>query len=251
MEVQLANDPDGAFHRVWQADSLHKQPVIAVRWDPQPVWGVRVIIHREMDIMGETNVAGIEEITFPGYYVISPQPRRNLPTLRLKSLKITGAGLLTDSENATDATWLVLGSTSISLRPDISSGRLLAKPPQAQLENRMRVEAYLTDGIRRSNSVSVSLAPAVIIDVQPRATPVGIPFVPQPDGTSALSITCDGGGPGDVVLFDDKPLPTIFGNEHWLTAKVRPELLARPGHHTIGLRNMVGVSNRIDFEVSP
>jgi hypothetical protein len=169
----------------------------------------------------------------------------------LKSLVVSNHALIVLSENATDSTVLDLGGTHYAVRPGSGPGQLLAKLPKARRESLGRVDAYLTDGIRRSNSISVSLTPAVLTDVQPRTTPVGIPFVPQPDGTSALSITCDGGGPGDVVLFDDTPLPTIFGNEHWLVATIRPELLARPGRHTIGLQNMFGVSNRIEFEVAP
>jgi hypothetical protein len=250
LEVQVANSADGELHTVWQADDLHNLPIIDVRWSAEPVWAVRVIVHHARDASGPISLAAIEEIVLPGYHVVAPSARRTFPPLTLKSLAVSNDALLALSENATNTTVLALGDKTYALRPGKDPGQLLARLPTTQRDDHTRVDAFLADGIRRSNSISVSLAPAVITDVQPRTTSVGVAFVPQPDGTSVLSITCDGGGPGDVVLFDDTALPTIYGNEHWLVATVRPELLARPGRHTIRLRNMFGVSNRIDFEVT-
>ena len=251
LEVQAA-DAQGTYQTVWQQDGLQRLPVIAAHWQPTLTTGLRVVVRREVFPWGPSNQAGIEEITLPPYTVVAPAPTRNFPQLTLRSIVPSDGGLLINADATTPETMLVLGGRSIPTRATDTKGQLLAvldgTHPPPDLGRVLK--AYLSDGARVSREVQLTAGPPVLLKVSPDSTQTGQPFGLQPDGTSALSVDCEGAAPGTQVVFDSVPLPTTYGNDRWLTASVPSDLLRAPGHHTIALHNVFGDSNQVAFEIT-
>jgi hypothetical protein len=112
------------------------------------------------------------------------------------------------------------------------------------------VRVELSDGMRQSNALSLSVRRPSLTRLYPSSTAAGRAFSMRADGSSLLTLDSLGAGPGTRVTFDDAPLVAAASSERWLTAVVPPELIARPGQHTVKLRNAFGDSNALAFEVT-
>jgi hypothetical protein len=96
-----------------------------------------------------------------------------------------------------------------------------------------------------SNSVDLVVLsdagpPPQITRLLPDRTVAGSRFNTQPDGKSALAVRGSGFLPGAVVYFDDKPLPTTFGDGGFVSAIVDDELVRRPRAPSVIVRNPNG-----------
>jgi hypothetical protein len=85
----------------------------------------------------------------------------------------------------------------------------------------------------------------------PAATRTGSSFNVQPSGESALSLYCTNATPNTVVVFDNTPLATTYGNSSWVTALVPRNLYAKPGRYRVLLKNGAVDSNQLEFVVEP
>lgn len=118
-------------------------------------------------------------------------------------------------------------------------------------ENRPMLQ-LLRIGGRRAAASNDPSAPLVRIHrIHPATARVGERFQVQPDGSSALAVECDGATPATVVVFNDVPLPTVFGGPRLVTATVPANLLDRPGTYPVVLRDVGAVSAPIEFTVRP
>jgi hypothetical protein len=86
------------------------------------------------------------------------------------------------------------------------------------------------------------LLPIVVHQISPN-------FVQPGGGDQQISVECENAIPGAVVLFDDTPLNTVFGDPTLLTAIVPRQALAAPGQHTIRVRSPLGLSDGSEFTV--
>ena len=71
------------------------------------------------------------------------------------------------------------------------------------------------------------------------------------DGSAILAVESDGAEEGTVVFFDGVALPTTASSAGWLTATVAPRLIARPGVHSVRLRNASGNRMRWSSRLTP
>jgi hypothetical protein len=91
-----------------------------------------------------------------------------------------------------------------------------------------------------------------IAEVYPSRAYVGEPFQKQPNGFSAISIIGKGLTPKDVIFWDDQPLRTAFGNSTFITAEVPADLLSKPKHVEISVRDPSDPASerlRVGFEL--
>jgi hypothetical protein len=141
-------------------------------------------------------------------------------------------------------------------RPDL---KIKVVTPEGAAAARLRANAnnlvFSLEGgtVVREASVESATIPHIpfIEALFPSGTRVGQAFNVQPDGQSAMAIACVNCTPTTVVMLDDLPLPTTFGNPTMMTALVPSIAFAQPGHHTIALKNGSGVSNRLEWVVQP
>lgn len=86
----------------------------------------------------------------------------------------------------------------------------------------------------------------------PNTIPVGKTFYLQPDGRSAIAVTCSGGPvSGGKIVFAGTELQSVWGQPCVFTATVPPELLAKPGTYQVWVRHNGTDSNKKDFVVTP
>jgi hypothetical protein len=90
-----------------------------------------------------------------------------------------------------------------------------------------------------------------LFKLNPAMTRTGSDFNMQPSGESALSLDCANTTPNTIVVFDNTPLATTYGNSGWVTALVPKNLYAKPGRYRVFLKNEVGDSNQLEFVVEP
>ena len=76
-------------------------------------------------------------------------------------------------------------------------------------------------------------------------------FNVQPNGESALSAIGENALPDTVIIFDSKPLISVYGGPSLVTAFVPGELTEDPGRYEVYLQNGANESNRLVFEVKP
>ena len=88
-----------------------------------------------------------------------------------------------------------------------------------------------------------------LVALVPDSTAAGQAFSPQPNGSSALAVTCAGATRTTAVIFAGEKLTTVFGNPTWLTAAVPGRLLSKAGNYSIQLEDERGRSNSLTFEV--
>ncbi|HEY7066181.1 MAG TPA: hypothetical protein VII06_32210 [Chloroflexota bacterium] len=158
LDVQ-AEDSPGELQTVWSGDGLDRYPVITATWEPRPTSRLRFVVRRQTLGNGaDTPAAEIEEIVFPGYDVVAPLLQRPLPELRLDDVLPTSGGLLVRGANLTRHTSLVLDDQTVPLRAGPDSASMLARLPASAAVAVAPHRAYLTDGLRESNSLTLSLA---------------------------------------------------------------------------------------------
>jgi hypothetical protein len=139
-----------------------------------------------------------------------------------------------------------------------SSTLVTALVPDDLIAREARVPIYITDGFASSppltfevSSETSTVLPLVLHAVSPDSTTVGVEFGRQPNGNSAISISCENGAPGAIVVFQGRELVTAFGDSTWLTAEVPPDLLARAGSYEVYLKEGGRESNHVAFVVRP
>src|SRR5262249_13096441 len=94
-------------------------------------------------------------------------------------------------------------------------------------------------------------ASVILLKLNPSETRAGVGFNLQPDGQAALSLDCEKAASDTVVIFDKKPLQTVYGNDHWVTATIPLELYQRPGSYEVYLKAGADESNKMVFVVHP
>jgi hypothetical protein len=93
-------------------------------------------------------------------------------------------------------------------------------------------------------------APPLVLKVlHPSATATGIKFNVQPNGISAIAVECENATRDTVILFDNNPLTTVFGNSSLLTAEVPAEYYAQPRVVAVSLKASTGHSGSLPFVV--
>lgn len=93
------------------------------------------------------------------------------------------------------------------------------------------------------------LAP-VLRSLFPSTASAGAGFNVQPEGDSAIDITCLRATPGTVVVFAGIALRTVYASPSRVTALVPQELLAKRGKFRLCLQNDYGESSQFEFVVS-
>ena len=84
--------------------------------------------------------------------------------------------------------------------------------------------ALVLSGCSEKPVSTVQVSPAIVLKVlHPPGTPAGIKFNVQSNGTAAIAVECENATRDTVILFDNQPLRTAFGNGSMLTAEVPPE----------------------------
>jgi hypothetical protein len=92
----------------------------------------------------------------------------------------------------------------------------------------------------------------VVTNVYPPTTSAGKAFNKQPNGNSAMAVVCTGNPLGGQIVFDDKVVNTVRGTDGCVfSTEVTPDIIAKPGVHSVGLRTPAGDSNRKTFVVTP
>ncbi len=248
MQVQAA-DPEGTYHTVWAGQHLEGAPVVSPTWAAAPTAAVRLVIQSQAYTQGPADAAMIEEVEFPGYEVTAPPLTRAFPDLTLQDLRLTEQGLVVGAAGLTPHTALIVSGQRLAIHTD--TGLPLVRLPESLRTEPDSLEAYLTDDLRRSNTVRVTVAPPTLRAIQPAATPVDVGFNVQPDGSSALTIDSANATPGTVAMWDTIMLPTAIGPNGEVTATVPGEFLTAPGHHAVRLKNALGDSEPLDFAVEP
>lgn len=88
-----------------------------------------------------------------------------------------------------------------------------------------------------------------VSELRPASTRVGVAFWPVPDGRSRLALVCAGCHPSVTVTFDGVALRTDYLAHDSIVAYVLPEMLARPGTHTVVASDAHVSSAPLTFEV--
>lgn len=90
---------------------------------------------------------------------------------------------------------------------------------------------------------------AHILKLFPQEIAPGKSFNKQPNGQSAIAISCEHATPKTVVVWDGQPLQTTFGSPEAVTAIVPQAPYAQPGEHHVHLESEAGKSNEVIFMV--
>jgi hypothetical protein len=75
----------------------------------------------------------------------------------------------------------------------------------------------------------------VIVALHPDTTTAGQAFNAQPDGASAIAVSCKGATKATVIIFAGEKLPTVYGGPTLLTAKVPSRLYSKSGRYDVYL----------------
>jgi|ERR1035437_1086377 hypothetical protein len=89
----------------------------------------------------------------------------------------------------------------------------------------------------------------VLKALHPDWTHRGIGFNIQPNGNAAIAVECENATNDAVIVFDGKPLPTVFGNRTLLSAEVPSEYYSKVGVIVVSIKSSKGSSNSLTFEV--
>jgi asparagine synthase (glutamine-hydrolysing) len=155
-------------------------------------------------------------------------------------------------------TWV----SSRTLEQFLDRQRRSARPNVSQLWRLLVLELWLQSHAQArmapdgSGEVAIGL-PSPIDDelilesLTPSGTRAGEAFNAQPDGSSALAVSCAHAGPWTTIIVDDEELQTTFGDAHLLTAIVPEAIYSRPGQHRVRLADGDRVSNTLEFSVHP
>jgi hypothetical protein len=110
--------------------------------------------------------------------------------------------------------------------------------------------ALVLSGCSEKPVSTVQGSPAVVLKVlHPPGTPAGIKFNVQSNDTSAIAIECENATRDTVILFDNRPLRTVFGSSSLLTAEVPPEYFSEPRVISVSLKGSTGQSGSLPFVV--
>jgi hypothetical protein len=92
--------------------------------------------------------------------------------------------------------------------------------------------------------------PPVLLELYPPYAVAGQGFNVQPDGQSALAVTCKNLHPPAEIVLGDRAMPTVSGkNTCLLTTTIPKTFLDKPGAYPIFIRDRAGVSDRRQFVV--
>lgn len=93
-------------------------------------------------------------------------------------------------------------------------------------------------------------APALqLVALAPDSTTAGKAFNRQPNGASALAVTCQAATNTTVIIFAGEKLSTVFGSPALLSAEVPGRLISKAGSYDVQLEDERGRSNTLKFEV--
>lgn len=111
------------------------------------------------------------------------------------------------------------------------------------------IEGEITKFVTKPNTKNYNSSP-VLKDLNPRSTRAGKGFNIQPNGESALVVTCENAGLWTTVVFDDTPLVTKYNSPTSLTANLPEILYKSPGRYSVYLKDqIIGESNHLEFAV--
>jgi hypothetical protein len=175
VEVQGA-DEGAEYRTLWSGEGLSHTPVVDAQWPARRLKRLRVVVRRQVSPFVPSNVCRVEELILPGWRIVAPKPARPLPPLTLAEVRREGDELVARGTNITAATRLVLDAEplektyrAVPLREPwsvICSGLLPTDQLRCVVGAAPRglgpTEAYLTDGIRRSNTLSIRLPDRVV-----------------------------------------------------------------------------------------
>ncbi len=91
--------------------------------------------------------------------------------------------------------------------------------------------------------------PFVLKALHPSEATAGAGFNVQPNGKSAIAVECENATKDTVILFDNHPLPTVFGSSSLLTAEVPPEYYAQPGAIAVSIKSPRGQSASLPLTI--
>lgn len=247
-----ALEETGLSRQVWHGSDLGEQAIINTSWPALSTKGVRLTFHGQtLSPWQSINQCTVEEVVFPEYRVVAPPLQRPFPDLRLTGLGWSDRGITVTASGLTPQTVLVHNGIRMPMRPTSYPDQIESLVPGSFLSGKGQFVAHLSDGIRRSNELSIQLGKATLQAIQPATVQAGDRFSVQPDGSCAISIECQDAAPGIRVMFDNLPLPTVFGSANWLTATLPASHLDQAGVHKIKLRTPCGESNELEFVVRP
>lgn len=139
--------------------------------------------------------------------------------------------------------------------------RMWIRPPEvfAEMEPRvaaanfLRMAGYDTEALSAATSsldrsgASQSLR---LHSLHPETVRAGGGFNVQPDGRSALSVSCENAGPWTSIVLDGEPRETTYGGSTRLSVLVPAAVTDRPGSHRIHLMDQfLGTSNELELTV--
>ena len=88
-----------------------------------------------------------------------------------------------------------------------------------------------------------------LVALHPDWAVAGQVFNVQPNGTSALAVTCEGATNATRIVFAGERLATVYGAPTLLTAEIPNRLYARPGNFAVYLQDDHERSNVLKFDV--
>jgi hypothetical protein len=179
-EIDVEGAAEGVpCHRLWSGSDLAHTPVVAAGWPPERLKRLRVVIRRQITPFSVDNVTRVEELVFPGYRIVAPKPFRPLPPLELADVQCEGDELVAHGKSITASTRLLLDG-----RPLCTSFRTvplrfpktlncIAQLPDGEIRSVLAgtfppgdraAQVYLSDGIRRSNVLSIRRPDQAIVN---------------------------------------------------------------------------------------
>lgn len=242
---------DDVLTTVWKGSRLSNEPVIRANWPAREASIMRITIHKQLSFSGPAECASIEEVLLPGFRIEAPVPDRPCNTLTIKSVDFGGDHILVIGSGLSRRSRIVVNGQMLEAASDDMPDRVVAVAPQAHMQPGAEWNVVVRDRGRDSSPLSFVFNPPVLVAVSPPGATAGQGFNLQPDGGSAISIDCDRATATTSVVFDSHVLPTVFGNEKWLTATIPSALLAKPGKKEIWLKNGMGESKRLTFVIEP
>ncbi|HKC23515.1 MAG TPA: hypothetical protein VKF32_02175, partial [Thermoanaerobaculia bacterium] len=162
------------------------------------------------------------------------------------------------SENAPPGTVIVIEGEPLPTVRGADGRTLSAGVPSALVSSPGTRRVHLQRFTESSNELPFEVVGAAtraadltITRLGPSSTRAGEAFNRQPDGSAALSVICSGASRTTRIVIDGDELPTIFGNQTWVTAVLPARYYARPGTRRVWLADGARRSNVAELTVTP
>jgi hypothetical protein len=103
---------------------------------------------------------------------------------------------------------------------------------------------------KRGTPIQAQQGSPVLLELYPPYAVAGQGFNVQPDGQSALAVTCKDIHPPAEIVLGDRAMPTVSGKDTCvITTTIPKTFLEKPGAYPIFIRDRAGESNRRQFVV--